>query len=121
ADEQIDVTVQAFQGLTVACARCHDHKFDPIPQKDYYAVAGIFRSTETCYGTIRVFQNSHSSSTITLPKEAGVTMNLEPLTAERREAIEKQITDVRDQISKVPAGQKAFIQRTLLPGPGTTP
>ena len=46
-DEQIDVTTQAFLGLTVACARCHDHKFDPIPQRDYYALAGIFRSTET--------------------------------------------------------------------------
>ena len=45
------MTTQAFLGLTVACARCHDHKFDPIPQRDYYALAGIFRSTETCYGT----------------------------------------------------------------------
>jgi cytochrome c553 len=46
-DEQIDVTTKAFLGLTVACARCHDHKFDPIPTKDYYALAGIFRSTAT--------------------------------------------------------------------------
>ena len=53
ADEQIDATSQAFLGLTVACARCHDHKFDPIPTRDYYAMAGIFRSTETCYGTIQ--------------------------------------------------------------------
>ncbi len=46
-DEQIDVTTKAFLGLTVACARCHDHKFDPIPTRDYYALAGIFRSTVT--------------------------------------------------------------------------
>ncbi|MGZ5545982.1 MAG: DUF1553 domain-containing protein, partial [Limisphaerales bacterium] len=46
-DEQIDVTSKAFMGLTVACARCHDHKFDPIPTRDYYALAGIFRSTQT--------------------------------------------------------------------------
>jgi cytochrome c553 len=50
-DEQIDTTTRAVLGLTVACARCHDHKFDPVPQKDYYALAGIFRSTETLYGT----------------------------------------------------------------------
>ena len=50
-DEQIDVTTRAITGVTVACARCHDHKFDPIPQKDYYAMAGIFRSTETYFGT----------------------------------------------------------------------
>ena len=49
-DEQIDVTSRAVLGLTTACARCHDHKFDPIPQADYYALAGIFRSTETLSG-----------------------------------------------------------------------
>lgn len=46
-DEQIDVVGKTFLGLTIACARCHDHKFDPIAQKDYYALAGIFRSTST--------------------------------------------------------------------------
>ncbi|MGV3774266.1 MAG: DUF1553 domain-containing protein, partial [Verrucomicrobiales bacterium] len=40
-----DVTTRALLGLTASCARCHDHKFDPIPTKDYYALAGIFRST----------------------------------------------------------------------------
>jgi hypothetical protein len=44
-DEQIDTVGRAFLGLTVACARCHDHKFDPIPTHDYYALAGIFKST----------------------------------------------------------------------------
>jgi hypothetical protein len=50
-DEQIDVSTRAFLGLTASCARCHDHKFDPIPQKEYYGLAGIFRSTETLFGT----------------------------------------------------------------------
>ncbi len=45
-DDQIDVTGRAFLGLTLACARCHDHKFDAIRTTDYYALAGIFRSTE---------------------------------------------------------------------------
>jgi len=46
-DEQLDVTATAFLGMTVGCARCHDHKYDPIPTRDYYALAGIFRSTST--------------------------------------------------------------------------
>jgi cytochrome c553 len=46
-DEQLDTTMKAFTGLTVGCARCHDHKFDPIPQADYYALAGIFKSSKT--------------------------------------------------------------------------
>jgi mono/diheme cytochrome c family protein len=45
-DEQIDVTGKAFLGLTLACARCHDHKFDPITTKDYYSLASIFASTK---------------------------------------------------------------------------
>jgi Protein of unknown function (DUF1553)/Protein of unknown function (DUF1549)/Planctomycete cytochrome C len=49
-DDQIDVTGRAFLGMTIACARCHDHKYDPIPTSDYYALAGIFRSTETMSG-----------------------------------------------------------------------
>jgi len=46
-DEQINVSSRAFMGMTVSCARCHDHKFDPIPTTDYYALAGIFRSTKS--------------------------------------------------------------------------
>src|SRR5262249_19476651 len=99
ADEQIDATFQAFQGLTVACARCHDHKFDPFPQKDYYALAGIFTSTETCYGTIRLINSNHPSALVSLPKEAEAAQPLEPLTAERRTAVEKQIQDLRDQMA----------------------
>ena len=53
-DEQIDVTGRAFLGMTVACARCHDHKFDPIPTRDYYSLAGIFYSTQTMADLKRV-------------------------------------------------------------------
>ncbi len=44
-DDQIDVLGRSLMGLTLACARCHDHKFDPVLTADYYALAGIFRST----------------------------------------------------------------------------
>ena len=46
-DEQIEVVSKSMLGLTVACARCHDHKFDPILTKDYYSLAGIFASTRS--------------------------------------------------------------------------
>ncbi len=45
-DEQLDVLGKAILGQTIGCARCHDHKFDPIPTRDYYALAGIFRNTQ---------------------------------------------------------------------------
>ena len=42
-DDRIDVVSRGLMGLTVACARCHDHKFDPIPQKDYYPLRRLLR------------------------------------------------------------------------------
>ncbi|MGV3616528.1 MAG: DUF1553 domain-containing protein [Fimbriimonas sp.] len=45
-DDRIDVTMRGFQGFTVACARCHDHKFDPIPTQDYYSLYGVFASSD---------------------------------------------------------------------------
>lgn len=46
-DEQLDTLGKSFLGMTIGCARCHDHKFDPISTRDYYALAGILRSTRT--------------------------------------------------------------------------
>lgn len=46
-DEQLDTLGKAVMGLTLGCARCHDHKFDPISAQDYYALAGIFKSSKT--------------------------------------------------------------------------
>lgn len=113
-DEQLDTTFQAFQGLTVACARCHDHKFDPIPQKDYYALLGIFASTDTYYGTVRVIQSNHPSELITLPAAGNPTLAVGKLSTARREQIESQIKSVRDRIENVSSGQTAFIQRIVL-------
>lgn len=48
--DQIDTMSRSMLGLTVGCARCHDHKFDPIPTVDYYALAGIFKSTQLLNG-----------------------------------------------------------------------
>jgi cytochrome c553 len=65
-DEQIDTLGKAFLGMTLGCARCHDHKFDPVAQEDYYALAGIFRSTRSLsaekMGAIK-FWNEYSLAT----------------------------------------------------------
>jgi hypothetical protein len=117
ADEQIDVTTQAFLGLTAACARCHDHKFDPIPQKDYYALAGIFRSTQTCYGTIRILQSNHPSPLLELPRDAVPTFFGDTLTKQGRERLEGQIDDLREQLDQMRRDnprQRFSIQALLL-------
>ena len=84
-DEQIEATTRAFLGLTVACARCHDHKMDPISQRDYYALSGIFRSTQTCSGTLAgVFPNFNASPLVELPPGANTPSAVPALTSERR-------------------------------------
>jgi cytochrome c553 len=59
-DEQLDTVGKAFMGLTLGCARCHDHKFDPISTADYYGLAGVFKSTramETYTKLARWYEN----------------------------------------------------------------
>ncbi|MBS1985080.1 MAG: DUF1549 domain-containing protein, partial [Bdellovibrionales bacterium] len=46
-NDQVDTTTKVFLGLTVGCAQCHDHKYDPIPTRDYYSLFGIFKSSKT--------------------------------------------------------------------------
>jgi hypothetical protein len=113
ADEQIDATFQTFQALTVACARCHDHRFDPIPQTDYYALAGIFRGTETCYGTIRFVQSNHPSPLLDLPESADVVHAVPTLSAARREVIERQIQAQQDRLAEI-TSREDFVRRIFI-------
>lgn len=58
ADDQIDAITRGFLGMTLSCARCHDHKFDPFSQEDYYGVAGLFSNTENLDGVYRGNNNT---------------------------------------------------------------
>ncbi len=93
-DEQIDAISQGLLATTVACARCHDHKFDPIPQKDYYALAGIFASTETRYGTVAQQQNNHPAQLIRLPEGVGL-----PLGPTQPESVQRLLAAAYDRIA----------------------
>ncbi len=95
ADEQIDAVSQAFVGMTIACARCHDHKFDPISQREYYAMAGIFLSTDTKYGTATNLQNRHASDLVELP--AGAKTVGKPISAPEMERIRTKIDELRKE------------------------
>ncbi len=93
ADEQIDTMSQAILGLTVSCARCHDHKFDPISQREYYAMAGIFLSTETRYGTLPGIQNGNASTLLELPASAGLPAIRGRQTAEEHARLERDFAE----------------------------
>ena len=109
-DEQIDTTTRAFLATTVACARCHDHKFDPIPQEDYYALAGIFRSTTTHYGLIKA-QARQSTTLLDLtglgPPPGTPALSREELQAllDQREAARAELDDA---MKKIRSGVNVF-------------
>ena len=100
ADEQIDATTRVFLGMSVACARCHDHKFDAIPQTDYYALAGIFKNMTTYFGnppsdlgSFSSAQTKQTSSLILLPVD-------DPNPFDKTYS-SSELSDLRDQITSV--------------------
>ncbi|MHC4880291.1 MAG: DUF1549 domain-containing protein, partial [Planctomycetota bacterium] len=93
-DEQIDAFGRAMLGMTIACARCHDHKFDPIPTADYYALAGILRSTTTLvsYGKW-VERPAHTRQTWDAARR--LSQKLPPL----RERLQQITTQMKESLS----------------------
>lgn len=93
-DEQLDTLGRAFLGLTIGCARCHDHKFDPISARDYYAMAGILRSTKT----LKNYTDNVAhwiDSPLPLDGEAEVEMRKHE---EKVKALEDQIAAIKDDL-----------------------
>ena len=112
-DEQIDAVSQSMLGLTLACARCHDHKFDPVTQRDYYALAGIFLSSETLFGTYSQLQNGNTSALIELDREASAVSALAPISGSEYAALKKQYEEaaltaanIRDQVRGMDAKKR---------------
>lgn len=100
-DEQLDTVGKAFLGLTIGCARCHDHKFDPIPTCDYYAMAGVLGSTRSLIrGNVSNFietelpGNSNQSRIDALREEMKIASNeLEPLKSSQA-TLEKKLNSL---------------------------
>ncbi len=89
-DEQIDTLGRAFMGMTLGCARCHAHKFDPIPTEDYYALAAIFKNTRTM-NHFKIVAEWHEPLLATSEEIAA------------KEAHDRSLTSQKDSIAKVTA------------------
>ncbi len=111
-DEQVDTMGRAFLGLTLGCARCHDHKFDPVSQEDYFALAGIFRSTEIVTGTRNGCVNVASWIERPLPGPNGV----DPELAKQVERLELAMRLVVEKSYMKKAGGKMTADKLPLAG-----
>jgi cytochrome c553 len=97
-DSQIDVVGRQLLGLTLACARCHDHKFDPVSTEDYYGLAGILFSSKISPGNL-IADGRLSGEVITVPllSKADDTKNRK---------LDAQIKELTDTLAKVPGAEK---------------
>lgn len=94
-DEQIDAVTRAVLGNSVACARCHNHKFDPFFMDDYYALAGVFASTRTFFGTFVSPTNRIGGDPLVLPTGAGEPVLHASVTRAHVEMLKKQLADLK--------------------------
>jgi hypothetical protein len=108
-DEQLETLGRVFLGQTIGCARCHDHKFDPIPQKDYYAMAGIFSSTRTL---LNYTDNVARWIATPLPGDEATEAALRAH-EEKVAALRKEIDEAKASLTKA---AKAVSEPTTKPG-----
>ena len=134
-DERVDAVSRGLLGITVACARCHDHKFDPILTKDYYGLAGVFASTmraerpmfdvdrkiETRYlwAQNRLFDLRYAANLLT--NEASTVENAAPRVAKWRAEIESLKTEMETLRDRYPALVKSLEKYWTAPPPRPRP
>ncbi|MGB1924878.1 MAG: PSD1 and planctomycete cytochrome C domain-containing protein [Rubripirellula sp.] len=116
-EERVDVVSRTFLGLTAACARCHDHKFDPISMEDYYALAGVFASTRSVpkplidddlYAPVLEAKRQVTALRAeiaklkkqpTKPESGGAEFDVEHRAGEQREQILNQIKEIEETVA----------------------
>ncbi len=103
-NDQVDVTSRVFLGLTVACARCHDHKFDPIGADDYYGMAGVFFSSH-----IVADPGRKTDGTPVMKTKLATKARLEEIEAKKRKVAEAEnsLKSLRSEAQKVVARLRA--------------
>lgn len=102
-DEQLDTIGKSLLGLAIGCARCHDHKFDPIPTRDYYAMAGILSSTASVERSPG-WRQGRTWTHVPLPIDPDVAQMLQ-------EKHKKEVAEAKDLKAKADAELKAARQR----------
>jgi Protein of unknown function (DUF1553)/Protein of unknown function (DUF1549) len=106
-DEQIDALTRAVMGSSVACARCHHHKFEPFSMEDYHALAGIFASSETYFGTFTSPANNRGGHPLVLPRVPGQTVFHESLTSEQFQQLKARQQELAATRTEIQAAQQA--------------
>lgn len=97
-DEQVDTIGKALLGLTLGCARCHDHKFDPIPTRDYYSLAGIFKSTKSMDSFTKIAR--WHENVVATPADLEVKAAHDEKVAQKKKAVEAFIAAANEKVKE---------------------
>jgi len=111
-DEQIDSVTRGVMASSVACARCHDHKFDPYSMQDYYALAGIFGSTNTHFGTAVSPANRVGGDPLLLPDIEGQAVLHKGIPAKRVEKLKADLAALKAEEKE----GRAAVRRAIAAG-----
>jgi hypothetical protein len=116
-DEQVDTVCRSFMALTMGCARCHDHKFDPIPTRDYYAMAGIFQNTKSLVdGNVSSYVTQSLATDAQLAAQKDYQNKIASLTEELEQAKTKVASLGGDLKSTKKNSKQRIVAANSLPG-----
>ena len=106
-DEQIDALTRGVLGSSIACARCHNHKFDPFSMRDYYSLAGIFSSTETFFGTFPSPANNRGGKPLPLPRVDQQVVLHKSMPAQKFSELKEKFAALDEERSAIQAAAQA--------------
>jgi hypothetical protein len=112
-EDTIDNVGRAFLGLTVSCARCHDHKFDPITATDYYALYGIFHSTRYPWPGIELEQHQRDLVPLVAPAKLPEAEAAKKAHDTEKKRLEKEVQRLKDSLKNTPAEEKKSVEAKI--------
>ncbi len=109
-EDTIDNLGRTFLGLTINCARCHDHKFDPVTAADYYALYGIFHSTRYPWPGIELDQKQRDLVPLVAPDKLTEAEAARKAHDEEKSRLEKEVQRLKDSLKETPAEEKRNVE-----------
>ncbi len=112
-EDTIDNLGRTFLGMTVSCARCHDHKFDPITNRDYYGLYGIFHSTRYPWPGIELDQKQRDFVPLVAPDKVAESEQASKARSKDQKALDDQVKKLKDLLAKANTEEKSEAEKQL--------
>jgi len=112
-EDTLDNLGRTFLGLTINCARCHDHKFDPITTEDYYALYGIFNSTRYPWPGIELEQKQRDLVPLVEPSELAAANEIRATREGEQQRLGKELQRLKDSLKDTPKESKADVEAQI--------